>query len=173
MTVGGDRLDYEDDSSFPVVAILDTKIMLNSIIPDAHKGTFFCTADIKNFYLNNPMKKYRYIKIPLKLITPEIIHEYNIQDIVSHGFAYVEIRKVMYGLKEAGVIDFNCLVKKKQPFVYHPCQRTLGIWPHKTKNIMFTLAADDFGIKYYKKEDADHLFNALQDTYSISRLNRS
>ena len=33
---------------------------------------------------------------------------------------------------------------------------------------MFILAVDDFDIKYYNIEDADHLFNALQDTYSVS-----
>ena len=110
MIVIGDKLDYEDDSRFSVVAILDTKIMLNNIIHDAHKGTFFCTVDIKNFYLNNPTKntdtwKYHFI-------TPEIMHKYNIQDISSHVFAYVEICKGMYGIKEAGVIAFNSLVKK-------------------------------------------------------------
>ena len=36
-------------------------------------------GDINNFYVNNPMKKYRYMKIPLKYIPKEIMDEYNIQ----------------------------------------------------------------------------------------------
>ena len=49
MTVGGDCLDYKDDLSPPAVSLLDTKIMLNSVKSGAHKGTRYCTADIKNF----------------------------------------------------------------------------------------------------------------------------
>ena len=30
--------------------------------------------------------------------------KYDIQSIASHGFVYVEIRKGMYGFKEAGII---------------------------------------------------------------------
>ena len=105
-------LDYEYDPSLSALSILDTKIILNSIISDAKKGTRFYTAYIKNFYVNNPMKKYRHMKILLKFITPDIMDEYNIQNVASHDFVYVEIRKGMHGLKEAGVIAFNRLVKK-------------------------------------------------------------
>ena len=168
MTVGGDRLDCEEDPSSPAVSLLDTKIMLNSVISDAHKGARYCTSDIKNFYLNNPMKKFRYMKIPLKYIPKEIMDEYNIQDIQSNGFVYVEIRKGMYGLKEAGIIAFKRLVEKLAPHGYHPCKHTPGLWTHTTRQIMFTLAVDDFGIKYFKREDAQHLFNALQENYTIT-----
>ena len=94
--------------------------------------------------------------------------EYNIQDIQSNGFVYVEIRKGMYGLKEAGIIAFKRLVEKLAPHGYHPCKHTPGLWTHTTRQIMFTLAVDDFGIKYFKREDAQHLFNALQESYIIS-----
>jgi hypothetical protein len=94
--------------------------------------------------------------------------EYDIQTIASHGYVYVEIRKGMYGLKEAGIIAFNRLVAKLAPHGYHPCKHTPGLWTHVTRKIMFTLAVDDFGIKYFKREDAEHLFNALQQTYTIS-----
>ena len=65
----------------------------------------------KNFYLNNPMKTYRYMKIPLKYLTPEIRHKYDIDNIVQNGYVYIEICKGIYGLKEAGIISFNALVK--------------------------------------------------------------
>ena len=35
---------------------------------------------------------------------------------------------------------------------------------------MFTLAVGDFGIKYFKKEDAQHLFDALKNNYEISTV---
>ena len=137
MTVGGDLLDCEEDPSSPAVSLLDTKIMLNSVISDAHKGARYCTSDIKNFYLNNPMKKFRYMKIPLKYIHKEIMDEYNIQDIQSNGFVYVEIRKGMYGLKEAGIIAFKRLVEKLVPHGYHPCN-TWPLDPYYTTNHVHT-----------------------------------
>ena len=33
---------------------------------------------------------------------------------------------------------------------------------------MSTLAVDDLGIKYFKKEDAEYLFDALQEDYTIA-----
>ena len=94
--------------------------------------------------------------------------EYDIASIASNGFVYVEIRKGMYGLKEAGIIAFNRLVKNLAPHGYQPCKHTPGLWTHNTRQIMFTLAVDDFGIKYFKKEDAQHLFDALKTNYEIS-----
>ena len=93
MTVGGDKLDFDDDPASPDVSLLNTKIMINSVISDAHKGARFGTGDVKNFYLNNPMAKFRYMKIPLKFINAEIMDEYNIDNIASNGYVYVEIHK--------------------------------------------------------------------------------
>ena len=61
------------------------------------------------------MSTYRYMKIPLKYITEEIMSEYNLSAIASHDYVYVEIRKGMYGLKKAGIIAFQRLVKKLAP----------------------------------------------------------
>ena len=66
-TVGGDKLDYEENESSPAVSLLDTKILSNNVISDTDKGAIYCTADIKNFYLNKPMKIYRCTKIPIYL----------------------------------------------------------------------------------------------------------
>ena len=70
MTVGGDKLDVDDDSASPAISLLDTKIMINSGISGARKGARFGVGGVRNFYLNNPMAKFRYMKTPLKIITP-------------------------------------------------------------------------------------------------------
>ena len=75
LTVGGDELDYEENARSPAVSLLDTKILINSVIYDAEKGARYCTVDIKKFYLNNPMKTYRYMKISIHLFTDEILQE--------------------------------------------------------------------------------------------------
>ena len=69
MTVGGDKLECDGDPSSPAVSLLNTKIFFNSGISDAHKGAKFTMADIKNHYLQSPMKNYQYMHIPLKYFT--------------------------------------------------------------------------------------------------------
>ena len=50
MVVGGDRLDYFDDSGSPAASLLETKILINSTISDADKGAKFMSADLKDFF---------------------------------------------------------------------------------------------------------------------------
>ena len=59
MTVGGENLEYEGNPSLPAIWLLNTKIFLNSVISDSHTGARFCTADIKNHYLQLPMKHFQ------------------------------------------------------------------------------------------------------------------
>ena len=51
---------------------------------------------------------------------------------------------------------------------YEPIQGTSGLWKHNARDIMFALCVDNFGVKYFKKYDVDHLLNALQKYYEIS-----
>ena len=69
----------------------------------------FLTLDIKHFYYNTPMHRYEYMKIALDLVPNEIIAQYNLRAFASNGWVYLEIRKVMSGLKEAGHIANNRL----------------------------------------------------------------
>ena len=96
------------------------------------------------------------------------MEEYKIKDIASNGYMYVEIRKMMYGLKEPVIITFNQLVSKLAPHGYQQIRHTPVLWTHKTRNIHFTLAMDDFGVKYFDKQDAEHFFDALSQYYKIS-----
>ena len=45
---------------------------------------------------------------------------------------------------------------------------TTGLWKHKHKKITFALYVDDFGVKYYSKQDVQHLITTLQKDYIIS-----
>ena len=48
-------------------------------------------ADIANFYLNKPMDRYEYMKLPLEIIQEEIIQQYNLRNLAHKGFVYMEI----------------------------------------------------------------------------------
>ena len=38
-------------------------------------------ADMANLYLNNPMDRYDYMKLPLEIIPDEIIQQYNLRNL--------------------------------------------------------------------------------------------
>ena len=50
LTIGGDVLEYENNASSPAASLLETKLLLNSVISDAHAGARFMTADLKDFH---------------------------------------------------------------------------------------------------------------------------
>lgn len=56
MVVGGDKLDYFEDSGSPAASMLETKILINSTISDASKGAKFMSIDLKDFFLHTIMK---------------------------------------------------------------------------------------------------------------------
>jgi len=45
----------------------------------------------------------------------------------------------------------------------------LGIWTHESRPICFYLCVDDFGIKYFNKDDAQHPLSSLQNRYTVTR----
>jgi len=51
---------------------------------------------------------------------------------------------------------------------YFQSQIVPALWKHKTKPIQFVLAVNDFGIKYLKKEDLDHLIQMLEKRNDVS-----
>ena len=75
LKVGGDKLTYDGDPIYPAISLLDLKIHLNSFISNTLKGARYLTADIINYYLNNPMANYQYMWIHLKDIPNKVVVE--------------------------------------------------------------------------------------------------
>jgi len=169
MTAGGNKLDYPGDSSSPTVSMLDAKIHINSTISDAKKGARHLGLDIKNYYLGTPMEYFQYMRVHPSYIPQEVWDDprYDIH-IADDGYVYLEIRRGMYGLKEADIIAFNQLVKKLAPHGYEPMPFTPGLWRHRTKPTTFVLCVDDFGVKYFSKADAQHLIDAIKADYELT-----
>ena len=169
LVVGGDGLDYNEDAGAPAASMLETKILLNSAISDAHKGAKFFTLDIKDFFLATPMSQPEYMKIHIKNFPQDIIDQYGLlQKVTADGYVYVKIKKGMYGLKQAAVLAFDHLVENLKDFGYEPIPHTIGMWKHKERKTTFCLCVDDFGVKYFSKDDAVHLVQALSTNYKVS-----
>ena len=45
--IGGDKLEYKNDTASPTANLLDTKNLLNSTISDANKGAHFMGIELK------------------------------------------------------------------------------------------------------------------------------
>ena len=66
LTVGGNLINFPGDVTTPTADLITVKLIFNSVL--STKNPKFMCADIANFYLNNPMNRYEYMKLP-----PEII----------------------------------------------------------------------------------------------------
>ena len=147
------------------------KSLLNSVI--STRGARFMNVDIKNFYLGTHMGRFEYMKIKYSLIPDTIKKQYNLDKLVVYnskgiGYIYVEIRKGMYGLPQAGRLANDKLVAHLAKNGYHQAKQTPGLFRHETRNITFVLVVDDFGVKYVGKENAEHLVKTLQELYTIT-----
>jgi hypothetical protein len=142
------------------------KIIINSTL--STEDAAMMMMDIKNYYLGTPLPRFEYMKMLLSRFPDEIIQKYNLNALAVYGWVYIEIRKGMYGLKQAGLLANQLLQTRMSPFGYFPSRHTLGIWIHKTRPISFTLAVDDFAVKYVGKQHAEHLGNALLRTYELT-----
>ena len=73
----------------------------------------------------------------------------------------------MYGLKQAAILAYNKLVKHLKPYRYSPIPFSLSLWTHTSRPTSFCLCVDDFGVKYFSQEDADHLIKSLRAAFKV------
>ena len=52
---------------------------------------------------------------------------------------------------------------------YAPIKGTVGMWQHETRPTKFCVCVDDFGVKYFTKEDAEHLVGCLEKHYKVTK----
>ncbi len=107
------------------------------------------SIDISNFFLNTTLLRYEYIKLKLTDIPQEVIYEYKLtQKATKDGCFYIEVRKGMYGMPQAGLLDQQLLKNRLNTEGYRQSKLVPGLWTHNWRPISFTLVVDDFGIKY-------------------------
>ena len=66
LTVGGNLINFPVDVTTPTADLITAKLVFNSVLSKIN-AKFVC-SDISNFYLNNPMNIYEYMKLPLYII---------------------------------------------------------------------------------------------------------
>jgi hypothetical protein len=159
-TVGEDCIFYASNVSTKAADLTTVKILLNSVIstPDAK----FLGIDIKDFYLGATMTQYEYMYIPLQMLPPAIVKQYNLTPLIHNNCVYVEIRKGIYVLPQADKLTSNQLIAALAAFGDHPVPFTASLCQHNSCDITFCLVVDKFGVKCTNKEDVRHLLESLQ-----------
>ena len=89
--MGGNLINLPGYVTTPTEDLITAKLIFNSVL--STKNAKFMCADIANFYINNRMNRYEYMKLPLDIIPEEIIQQYNLRNLAHKGFVYTEIKK--------------------------------------------------------------------------------
>jgi len=160
-TAGGNLLSVPYDVSARTASLDVVNFLLHSTVSDNKQ---WLTIDIKDFYLGTPLpaSRYEYVRIELSKIPPEAITSHNLTPFIYNNAVYFEIRKCMYGLPQAGRLSQLRLISHLKEHGYHQCPNTPCLFKHESRDIMFCLVVDDFGVRYGTQDDADHLINALR-----------
>jgi hypothetical protein len=109
------------------------------------------------------------MKIPIALFLDWIIKQYNLTKHVLNGFIYLEMRRAVWGLPQAGILANKLLQKCLLPHGYYECTSMPGLWKHKMRPILFTLVVDNFGVKYVGKVHVDHLIWCFKQKYELTK----
>jgi hypothetical protein len=165
-TLGGNLIHYPQDVRTPTANLLLIKIFLNSVI--STDGAKFATADLSNFYLMMPLKRLEYGRVKQMDIPDEIIDEYKLcEKATPDGWVYFKVVQGMYGLPQSGSNSHDELKEPLNKEGYFKSPLVPALWKHKTRPTQFVLIVDGFGIKYFKKEDLDHLIDTLKKYYDL------
>jgi hypothetical protein len=164
VTVGGNLLHYLGNCGTFPVDMITAKLHLNSII--STKNAHYCTIDLKDFYLNTPMDQPEYISMKISDLPPNFIKSYNLNNLATNdGTIYIKIQKGMYGLPQADILAQYLLKKRLNQHGYQQSNVAPGLWKHDWQPLLFTLCANDFGIKYVGQEHTNYLAKVLKEHY--------
>jgi hypothetical protein len=167
IAIGGNLITYKGNTSMQTANLTTSKLLWNSVL--STDGARYMCIDIKKIYLAAALDYYEYMKMPLALFPVWIKKQYNHDTHTRDGFVFLEIRRAVWGLPQAGILANKLLQKRLKPHGNYECVNTPGLWRHDTRPITFLLVVDNFGIKYVGKEHADHLINCLKEKYQLTQ----
>jgi hypothetical protein len=165
--VGGNKINYPGKVATSTAEMLVAKLLFISFI--STQGARFMMMDIPNFYLITPLKRPKYVKIKLSDIPEEIIVKYKLHDLAnSDGSVYIKANRGMYGLPQSGLIANELLEERLNKHGYRQSKLVPGLWKHDKRPIQFTLVVDNFGVKYTRQEDVEHLKSVIERDYTVT-----
>jgi hypothetical protein len=167
ITAGGNLINYESNASVQTADLDMAKIHWNSVVSTPLARYMY--LDIKNFYLTAALEYFEYSRMPLSLFPAWIIKQYDMEKHSLNGYIHLEMRRVVWGLPQAGILANKRLRCKLAPFGYFESTNTPGLWYHESRHITFTLVVDNFGVKYENKVNVDHLIASIKKDYMLTK----
>jgi hypothetical protein len=133
--VGGNLINYPFKLTMHTTNMSSSKILWNSTI--STPGACFAGADIKNMYLETPLDRFEYIRMPISLFPTDIIDHYQLNNKVLKDYVYMEIKKGMYRLPQANILANKLLKKHLSMRSYFKQPHTPGLFSHKSHPVWF------------------------------------
>ena len=102
-------------------------------------------------------------------ISDKIINKYKLHEKATDGWVHFKFMRGMYGLPQASSNSHDELEEHLNKEGYFKSPLVPALWKHKTCPTQFVLVVDNFRIKYFTKDDLDHLDDTLKKI-TTSRL---
>jgi hypothetical protein len=110
LVMGGNRVHYPGNAGTQTAIVLTVKLLISSTISTPNAK--YMTMDIKDFYLNTPMARYKCMQLRIANMPNDVIKHYNLTDLATlDRYVYCEIQTGMYSLPQAGSITHQLLEK--------------------------------------------------------------
>ena len=164
-TYGGNLSDYDGEVAARTAELLTVKCLINSTVARKRKLLF---ADIVDFYLGSIMTRPEYMFVLGKQIPENTKKKLGIVGCKDDEKIYFKINKGIYGLRQAGKLAQDQLFDHLKQHGFTSCQNTPCLFKHATRDIMFCLVVDDFGISYNNKEDVEYLISVIEKKYKLT-----
>ncbi len=130
ITAGGNLINYPGELTTRTADVTMAKLLWNSVLSTLEAKNM--CLDIKKNYLSAPLDCFEYMRIPYALFPPWIVEQYALQNKVLDGHIYMEMRRAVWGLPQAGILANKLLKKRLAPHGYFKCTHTPGLWRHAT-----------------------------------------
>ena len=78
LTAGGNLINYPGNVVTPTAYMITSKLLFNSLLLTPYVK--FMGTDMKIIYVNTPMDRYEYMRLPIKIIPQDIIDKYQLMN---------------------------------------------------------------------------------------------
>ncbi len=102
ITIGGNRICSPGNVGTNTALLELLKLLLTSVL--SQKGARFSSINLKNFYLDTPMPKPKYVCIKILDILNKFIDKYKLTGLDCDGWIYFKICQGCYSLPKAGIL---------------------------------------------------------------------
>ena len=133
ITAGGNLIKYAGELTTRTADLTTAKMLWNSVISTDEAKLM--VLDIGEFYLETPMEEYEYMLMPLHLFPQHTIDQYKLQGNVQNRQVYLEVRKAIYRLPQAGALANKQLKKFLAPDGYYEVAHTPRLWRIRWANV--------------------------------------